>query len=471
MPVMCMVLNLGSEFCSFSLKVSTMDFPAGIDKDAAVQFLSAKVDSNLTRILQEADVPIELQYNLCQSFKTVRRFSTYEDERAKVREALKNDFRVDGATSLAHRAAVAAVISAWEACQQFAVKEQELKAEARVLGVPRPITQTDRAAMRTSFVAAHGSIEDSLEPSDDYLSAKAEELESHEPSASPLNEVTSKRSTKTLGIQTSIDAGGQIRIVRNKQKGSLPQGTEELRTTLRIEANMWCFLAAKFRNREMLRGMSPACWDDYVNFLLGDKCYLMKIHGGKGNEATPLRPPWHILINFEHELRREAVKRAHNENRPLKDTLPEVCKDSELKERYFTSPIALQPRALKIGNKRPWEPKGAPWYKGKGKGWQEGIPVPDPAWKWLRKESKGKQQKGKGSKGKASSSKSGHGLTDRTPDGREICFAFNAQGCDGSCGRIHVCRVKGCNEAHAMWQHFQKLSISSEGKNSAAMGN
>ena len=84
MPVMCMVLSLGSEFCSFSLKVSTMDFPAVIAKDAAVQFLSAKVDSNLTHILQEADVPIELQYNLCQSFKTVRRFSTYEDERAKV---------------------------------------------------------------------------------------------------------------------------------------------------------------------------------------------------------------------------------------------------------------------------------------------------------------------------------------------------------------------------------------------------
>ena len=42
--------------------------------------------------------------------------------------------------------------------------------------------------MRASFIAAHGNIEDCLEPSDDYLSAKAEELESHEPSASPLNE-------------------------------------------------------------------------------------------------------------------------------------------------------------------------------------------------------------------------------------------------------------------------------------------
>ena len=196
----------------------------------------------------------------------------------------------------------------------------------------------------------------------------------------------------------------------------------------------------------------------------------MKIHGGKGNEATPLRPPWHILINYEHELRREAVKRAHTENKPLKDTLAEVCKDSELKERFFTSPIALQPRALEMGNKRAWDTKGSPWFKGKGKGWQD-VPVPDPSWKWLRKDGKGKQQKGRGNKGKATASKSGHSLTDRTPDGREICFAFNAQGCDGSCGRVHVCRVKGCNAAHAMWQHFQKLSISADGRDAPASAN
>ncbi|CAE7022746.1 unnamed protein product [Symbiodinium sp. KB8] len=36
------------------------------------------------------------------------------------------------ANSLERRAAIAAVISAWEACQQFAAKEQELRAEARV---------------------------------------------------------------------------------------------------------------------------------------------------------------------------------------------------------------------------------------------------------------------------------------------------------------------------------------------------
>ena len=45
--------------------------------------------------------------------------------------SLKTGFCLE-ANSLERRAAIAAVISAWEACQQFAAKEQELRAEARV---------------------------------------------------------------------------------------------------------------------------------------------------------------------------------------------------------------------------------------------------------------------------------------------------------------------------------------------------
>ena len=33
-------------------------------------------------------------------------------------------------------------------------------------------------------------------------------------------------------------------------------------------------------------------------------------------------------------------------------------------------------------------------------------------------------------------------LQSHTPDGREICYAFNnKKGCAGKCGRIHVCQV------------------------------
>ena len=58
------------------------------------------------------------------------------------------------------------------------------------------------------------------------------------------------------------------------------------------------------------------------------------------------------MITFEHELRKEAIKRAVVGNRPLADTILEVTTDAQLKEQFFTSPIALQPRFQE--NKRPW---------------------------------------------------------------------------------------------------------------------
>ena len=258
-----------------------MNFPAGVTEADALKHLSTRVDANLAQVLQEAGVPVALQYNLTVQFQTVRRFSAYEDDRAGLRRALKADFSLEP-DDLAKRAAIASVISAWEAAGQLNLKETELKAEARILGVAKPLTQTDRAAMRLAFETSHGKLEEQFEPSEDYLAGKMDEIETHEPVASPLAEVTSRNTAKTQGLQTSLDAGGQIRVVKSRQKGTLPQGTEELRTVLRVEANLWCMLAAKYRNKEFLRGMEPGCWADYVGFLLGEKCYLGANSLGQG---------------------------------------------------------------------------------------------------------------------------------------------------------------------------------------------
>ena len=442
-----------------------MDLPAGVSEEAALKYLSTDIDAELAHILQEAGVPLGLQYRLTQSFRTVRRFQSYEDNRAGIREALKTDFSLEPNT-LEKRAGISAVRSAWEACQQFAAKEQELRAEARVLGVARPVTQTDRSAMRAAYEATHGRLEEIHEPSEDYISCKMEELEAHEPSASPLCEVTSRKTAKTHGIQTAVDSSGHVRIVRTKVKGSFPQGTEELRTVLRVECNLWCFLATKYRNREFLRGMDPECWNQYVAFLLSDKVYLMKVPvaGGKGQQAehVPLRPPWSVLLNFEYELRREAIKRAVQGNKPFKDTIIEVTRDAQLKEQFFTSPIALQqvgppPRPDPSWGQRrfrqwetDWSEAPSKWHRtGKGRGNSKGK---------HGKGVKGGRDDNKGESKGGAKGKSDHALWTHTPDGRQICFPFNAQGCDGSCGRVHVCRVRGCMQPHPMWQHFQTLA-------------
>ena len=61
--------------------------------------------------------------------------------------------------------------------------------------------------------------------------------------------------------------------------------------------------------------------------------------------------------------------------------------------------------------------------------------------------------KEKASPKKGDKSFNGSSLVSQTPDGREICFAYNAQGCRGSCGRVHCCRVRGCHKEHSAREH------------------
>lgn len=121
-----------------------------------------------------------------------------------------------------------------------------------------------------------------------------------------------------------------------------------------------------------------------------------------------------------------------------------MTKDADLKEAYFTTPIALRAAA---------------------------GPDPPPQSKWQRPNSKGvgnnykgsgKSSKGKG-RGKSKSGKpfderlQGLSLLWRTPDGRDLCFSYNHGTCDGSCGRVHKCRVKGCLKDHPAVKHKEAV--------------
>ena len=129
------------------------------------------------------------------------------------------------------------------------------------------------------------------------------------------------------------------------------------------------------------------------------------------------------------EIRKEAVKQAEKQEDTFAECLKKAYNSTEIKIKYFTDPIQFKLKKRKAettptddsGLRQPKHPKtqknngnngNNKGGKGKGKG------------------------KGKGGKGKGS-------CKARTPDGKEICFAFNRKGawCPGNCGREHVCGV------------------------------
>ena len=400
------------------------------DPAARAAWVHEHVDADLQFIFQEAGMSEQVQYDIGQHYKTVRRFSALADTRADLRTALAADFTLR-ADNAAGRAEVAAVVAAWESSRQSYEEEIKLRQEAKGLGLTRPLPHTDRSAMLRAVEQSKGEdMAEREQPSSEYIALLLEEIEQDEVTAHTLDEITSKKDSQTLQLQSSLDQSGRVRITRQKPKGKLPTTTEELRQKLRLEAHAWLMVAAKMKNKVYLRGLEQKHFDRYTDYVLGDKCYQLLVPGASG-EKQPLHPPWHILLDYEFELRKKAIRKAHKEARPLHATLKVATEDTELKELHFTSPVTFA--AMERPAKTPkWEQDPPKGHKGKGKG------------------KKGKDQ-GKTSYLPGTKLE----LVTHTPDGKQICYRYNMKGkkCDGKCNRVHICRVKGCQQNHPAYEH------------------
>ena len=307
------------------------------------KFLADNVSSDLQYVLEEAGVSLEAQYAIAQHYRSLRVFSTIADSKADVREALKNDFGMDPAANAAARASVAKVVTAWEVSRELSSKEQEMKAEAKVLGLPRNLQHSERQAMIKSVEMVLGSLQESETPSNEYLALKVEECENNEPLALGLDEVQSKFEATTSMLQSSLDTSGHVRVTKTKSKGKLPEDTESLRSVLKLEGITWLCMAAKFRNKSWLHGLELSNWLKYIDFILGEKVNGLKVP--VDGQSVPVKPPWNIVLTYEHRLRREAFKLVQAGENTLSEALALVVKNADLKESYFTTPIALSSSA------------------------------------------------------------------------------------------------------------------------------
>ena len=415
---------------------------AAVTDEVRRQYIADNVSSDLQYVLDEAGIALVNQYAIAQHYRNLRQFRSIADQKNEVRATLKSDFALDPAASPATRAEVARIVTAWEVASELASKEQELKAESKILGLPRNLPHSERQAMIKSVEGVLGKLQEVETPSTEYLSLKVEECESNEPCALGLDEVSSKYDAITSQLQSSLDASGHLRVMKTKTKGKLPEDTEALRRVLKLEGITWLCMAAKFRNKTWLQGLELSHWLKYIDYILGEKVNGLRVT--VDGSSIAVRPQWSIVLTYEHRLRKEAFKQVQSGERSLAEALSAVTKDSDLKESYFTTPIALSGSA---GYQREakWQKTGdGKDGKDKGKG---------------DKNKKGKFKDGKG-KGKhkrntnvESQDRSGNILVSSTPDGRELCYAFNAQGCSGKCGRVHACRVKGCYGQHAAREH------------------
>lgn len=412
---------------------------------AAVQrtYLNDHVDADLMFIWAESGMNLQTQHDLAVAlYRTVRKFAGIEDDRVKVRAAMAADLGLDvnaiAPQGALNRQELAAIVSAWEMATETISKELQIRAESRAHHLTRPISSQEKSAMKRAAELLLGHIPSHETPSADYLSTKTEEMESNDPMASQLDEVTSIDDVDGFSMQATVDLSGKVQMIKKRAKIALPTGAEEFRMRLRVEANTWVFMMTKFTNRQWIQGLTALGWQRYTDYFLGSKVLLLKIPVGSGEMA--IQPPWSTILHYEFACRKQAFRLVKEDGVPLFQALIDVTKDAEMKEIHFTSPIALSGHG---GRKRPsdqTDPNAANKRQKAGKGGKGG------------KGGRGNGKGGKGVKGAKGGGKGAKGpLLARTPDGREICFAFNGEGCnDAECSRAHVCRRRGCLGPHPM---------------------
>eukprot|EP00435_Cladocopium_sp_Y103_P068426 s272_g31.t1 len=365
-----------------------------MDPAAQREFIQNHLDADVQFILSESGVNLANQVSIARHYGSLRKFSALGDDRAAIRTACLQDFAIVN-DSPESRSQIASIVAAWETAKEYLAKEIELKAEAKVLGQPKVLQIHERQAMLRAVEAVHGTLSDAECPSSDYLSLKAEETETNEPSAAPLDEILSKLASSHSQIQSTVDGAGHIRVTRTKTKSKMPSTTEEYRKVLKVEMYSWLAMAARYKAKHWLHGLTAEPFLKFTEYILGDRVYGIQIPTSDGS-LQKIKPDWAIVLAYEQKLRKEAMKRVM-EGHTLADSLVAVTKDAELKEAYFTTPVALK-YAASDGQPNKWQrfnSKGgsssfsgksfnnSPKGKSKGKGKSKSSNQSDPRFKGL----------------------------------------------------------------------------------------
>ena len=236
----------------------------------------------------------------------------------------------------------------------------------------------------------------------------------------PLAEVTPDAEEEEMDHTISFNARGQLRLQRRRAARRPPTSTEELRLRLRTWGLAFTFARARHPGQAWLADAVPSVIQSYTDYLLGEDGAAMS-QGG-------VRPTFSLVLAYDAAVRRRQARQI-NEGLPFGAALREAWRHTETRERHFITPLLFP--AIPAGTRR-------------GGG---GTTGDDAA---VRADARREEDAAGGAaatqpRKKAKKTK----LKARTPEGTEVCFAWNRAGCQGPCSRAHVCGVCfGLHMAH-----------------------
>ena len=153
---------------------------------------------------------------------------------------------------------------------------------------------------------------------------------------------------------------------------------------MKVEAFAWLCMSARYKAKPFLQGLKLETFTKFVDFILGDRAANPRLPSSTGKDQYPTRPPWAVVLAFEHKLRAKAMRLAVDDGETIASAMEKVTKDPSLKETYFTTPLALRSRATQqVQKRRGKDERGftpATCTLQERQGTRQGKAVPGPFW-------------------------------------------------------------------------------------------
>lgn len=390
--------------------------------------------SELKFLLDKEGVSHSLQCKLYHvGIWTLAKFASIVVSIPELITVLKDDFGLDSTTGIAQRVEVASVICAYRNAATRTEKVAEYQGELDAKHMTKPLGNSEFLSMKVAWESKWWMLEDRDTPAKCYLERRAEELESGDLRAETLQIVLNRDQDDPDVMVPIWDATGALKMKKGIANIPDPENPEQLRRRLELMGVGLMMLATRHTNRANLQGITPQVMQSYAAYLLGEHVWEMVARDANG--LTVAAPNWPLLIAYELSIRKKAYRLLADTQHSFAECLKLAWLDPSVKERNFTTPLALGASSTGLRRKAPekeWVQPVAKARKGTSKGSAKG----------------GSKGKSKGSKGKGGLS----GCAAKSPEGESICFSYNNANVkckNKECPFAHLCGI--CFQKHPMW--------------------
>ena len=386
------------------------------------------LDGDFRGLLDGKKVQKDLQVRLGRKkIDSVEMFAVLADSRDDFREALKTQLQLDPASDPTHLPEQAKLVVAWEAARQRMQSKGEKEAQAATEREPKSIPTNEFLNLKKQFEKTYYNLREEEIPSRNSLEDLAEQLETGDWRAMSLKEVASKADTESDSRWASMTVGklGMVRLKKSSVETPAPKDLEEYRQKLKLLGHHYVFLKMLHPNRREIADVTPFTFLQLGDYMLSRRVAKLTSENDQGESVHT--PSLKQVLTYDFYLRKKMVEEMSGET-PLGESLKSAMECAVTKERYFTTPLAVSAATQASTRSR--------------------SPAPPATY---QNQTKGKGQAGRKGRGKKGGRKGTYHSV--TPEGRQICYAFNSasESCDGTCGRVHACQI--CFGPHGAHQH------------------